>query len=63
MKKRTLIAAIALLAATLTPAYAAYLPGMPKPLNESDIYAADTPNNFSDEVKGDPALIYVPKHW
>ena len=36
------------------------LPGMPPILNRHDIYAADTPNNFSPVVKNFPARIYVP---
>jgi YVTN family beta-propeller protein len=41
-------------------ANAADLAGMPKVLDSKNIYAADTPNNFSEVVKGDTALIYVP---
>src|SRR3954471_7264280 len=52
----------ALVAATVAlPACAAdALPGMPPVLNRHDIYAADTPNNFSPVVKNFPARIYVP---
>ena len=41
--------------AHLTP-----LPGMPAPLSPTDVYAADRPNNLSDAVRGDRALVYVP---
>ena len=60
MRIKSIFTAFALLLVSFAPAYGAYLPGMPKPLNENDIYAADKPNNFATEVKGDPALIYVP---
>ncbi len=36
------------------------LPGMPAPLSPTNVYAADTPNNFSPTVQGDRALVYVP---
>lgn len=57
--KRSLL--IALLMVGLIPnADAAQLTGMPKVLDQNNIYTADRPNNFSKEVKNDPALIYVP---
>lgn len=36
------------------------LPNMPKVLDATNIYAADSPNNLSDVVKNYPAYIYVP---
>lgn len=42
------------------PASASNLPGMPAPLDPTNIYAADTPNNLSEIVKDQPALLYVP---
>src|SRR5579872_2120429 len=36
------------------------LPGMPPPLNSSDIYAADRPGDLSPVVKNYPPRIYVP---
>ncbi len=36
------------------------LPGMPAPLSPTNVYAADSPNNFSPTVQGDRALVYVP---
>jgi DNA-binding beta-propeller fold protein YncE len=38
------------------------LSGMPPLLNQSDIYAADGPNNFSPVVKNFPHIAYVPNH-
>jgi YVTN family beta-propeller protein len=48
--------------ATSVPAQAhlSLLPGMPAPLSPTDVYAADRPNNLSDTVRGDRALVYVP---
>ena len=37
-----------------------FLPGMPKVLDSSDLYAADKANQLSDTVKNFPSLIYVP---
>lgn len=36
------------------------LPGMPPVLDPRNVYAADTPSNFSPAVKGDIPMIYVP---
>src|SRR6266536_298230 len=36
------------------------LPGMPRPLDPSNVYAADEPGMLSPAVRHDPALIYVP---
>lgn len=36
------------------------LPGMPPPLSPIDVYAANRPNNLSQTVQGDRALVYVP---
>lgn len=41
-------------------ALAAPLSGMPAVLDPNNIYAANTPNNLSDAVKGMPELVYVP---
>jgi YVTN family beta-propeller protein len=60
MKKLLLINSLAALLLLTPAANAADLAGMPKVLDSKNIYAADTPNNFSDAVKGDAALIYVP---
>jgi YVTN family beta-propeller protein len=46
---------------TSTPIVAStLLPGMPAPLSATNVYAADTPNNFSPAVRGARALVYVP---
>lgn len=37
-----------------------FLPGMPKVLDNNDLYAADRANQLSDTVKNYPSLIYVP---
>ncbi|HEX5493523.1 MAG TPA: hypothetical protein VFX70_02980 [Mycobacteriales bacterium] len=42
------------------PGGKALLPGMPPPLNNHDVYAADAAGKLSPEVRGDPALVYVP---
>jgi YVTN family beta-propeller protein len=36
------------------------LPGMPRPLDPGDLYAADRPGMLSPVVRHDPALVYVP---
>jgi DNA-binding beta-propeller fold protein YncE len=36
------------------------LPGMPPPLDPTDVYAADRPGKLSPVVRRDPALVYVP---
>jgi YVTN family beta-propeller protein len=36
------------------------LPGMPAPLNPTNVYAADGPNMLSAAVADDPAYLYVP---
>src|SRR4051812_46934829 len=36
------------------------LPGMPAPLSQHDIYAADRPDRLAPAVRHDPALVYVP---
>ena len=36
------------------------LPGMPAPLNPTNVYAADGPNMLSAAVADDPAYVYVP---
>jgi DNA-binding beta-propeller fold protein YncE len=36
------------------------LPGMPPPLDATDVYAADRPGMLSPAVRHDPALVYVP---
>lgn len=41
-------------------AWAGPLDGMPPVLDPNNIYAADSPNNFSDVVKKMPELVYVP---
>lgn len=33
---------------------------MPPPLNDHDVYAADTPDNLSPQVRGHRSLVYVP---
>jgi len=38
------------------------LPGMPKVLNQQDIYSEDRPNQLSTAVVGMPQLVYVPNH-
>src|SRR6266571_5345591 len=45
---------------TLAQARLTLLPGMPAPLSPTDVYAADRPNNLSETVRGDRALVYVP---
>ena len=59
MKKFSLLIAVALISAPVA-AFAAPLSGMPPVLDPNNIYAADSPNNLSDAVKGDPELVYVP---
>ena len=41
-------------------AFAAPLTAMPPILDPNNIYAADSPNNLSEAVKGMPELVYVP---
>jgi YVTN family beta-propeller protein len=36
------------------------VPGVPPLLNAANVYAADSPGNFSSVVRNDPALVYVP---
>ncbi|MEU7188197.1 hypothetical protein [Streptomyces sp. NPDC045369] len=45
-----------------SPAQAAksLLPGMPPPLDEHDVYAADRPNKLAPQVKNFPSRVYVP---
>jgi hypothetical protein len=43
-------------------AQAAPLEGMPPVLDPNNIYAADSPNNLSDVVKGVRELVYVPNY-
>ncbi|MFK8845521.1 YncE family protein [Streptomyces sp. Ac-502] len=45
-----------------SPAQAAksLLPGMPPPLDEHDVYAADRPNQLAPQVKNFPSRVYVP---
>ena len=38
------------------------LPGMPAPLDPTDLYAADRPGALSDAVRGDVPRVYVPNH-
>jgi YVTN family beta-propeller protein len=38
----------------------ALLPGMPAPLDPNDLYAADRPGAWADQVRNDPAMVYVP---
>jgi len=59
MKKISIVVLVLLFAVPVS-AHAAPLAGMPPVLNPNNIYAADTPNNLSDAVKGDPELVYVP---
>ena len=40
--------------------FASSLEGMPPVLDPNNIYAADTPNNLSDAVIGQPERVYVP---
>ncbi|WP_153506430.1 YVTN family beta-propeller repeat protein [Cumulibacter manganitolerans] len=47
-------------ASSTAAASADLLPGMPPPLSPTDVYAADKPNNLSDEVKNDAPRVYVP---
>ncbi len=48
-------------AAITTPKRArTLLPGMPRPLDPRDVYAADRPGMLSRVVRHDPALVYVP---
>ena len=42
--------------------FAAPLEGMPPVLNPNNIYAADTADNLSDEVKNDLRRVYVPNY-
>lgn len=42
------------------PGGRALLPGMPPPLDNHDVYAADRPGALSPAVRGDRALVYVP---
>ncbi|WP_206504991.1 YVTN family beta-propeller repeat protein [Streptomyces chrestomyceticus] len=45
-----------------SPAQAAkaLLPGMPPPLDEHDVYAADRPNRLAPQVRNFPSRVYVP---
>jgi YVTN family beta-propeller protein len=43
-----------------SPVLRRLLPGMPKVLDPSNIYSADTRTNFSAAVRGDIPMIYVP---
>ncbi|MEU7162118.1 YncE family protein [Streptomyces chrestomyceticus] len=45
-----------------SPAQAAksLLPGMPPPLDEHDVYAADRPNKLAPQVRNFPSRVYVP---
>ncbi|MFH8345419.1 YncE family protein [Streptomyces sp. NPDC018045] len=45
-----------------SPAKAAksLLPGMPPPLDDQDVYAADRPNKLAPQVKDFPSRVYVP---
>jgi len=38
------------------------LPGMPPPLNPTDLYAADRPGALSEAVRGDVQRVYVPNN-
>lgn len=60
MKKLSTLIACLLILGSLPQAEASNLQGMPPVTNPKNIYAADTPNNFSKEVKNDPAYLYVP---
>ena len=60
MKRTALAISVALIALSTPQAQAAPLAGMPKLLDKNNIYAADTPNNFSKVVKNYPAYLYVP---
>jgi YVTN family beta-propeller protein len=59
MKKLFTFLTIALLSTPLV-ATASPLIGMPPVLDANNIYAADSPNNLSDAVKGVRELVYVP---
>jgi len=59
MKKLFTSLTIALLSTPLV-ATASPLSGMPPVLDANNIYAADSPNNLSDAVKGVRELVYVP---
>ena len=59
MKKLFTFLTIALLSTPLV-ATASPLSGMPPVLDANNIYAADSPNNLSDAVKGVRELVYVP---
>lgn len=59
MKKLAFFLSLAILVQPMA-AYAAPLPGMPPVLDSKNLYAADSPNNLSEAVKGDPELVYVP---
>ena len=60
MRKFLFPVIFALLFSAMPSGIAADLPGMPPLLDPNNIYAANTPNNFSDTVKSYPALVYVP---
>ncbi len=64
MRKRKKIGLLSILFLALSPiSYAATpLDGMPPVLDQSDIYAADRPNQLSDVVKNFPSIAYVPNH-
>ena len=59
MKKLVTLLAIALFSTPIV-AKAEPLDGMPPVLDPNNIYAADSPNNLSDAVKGVRELVYVP---
>ena len=58
--KRLSIAVLVIILSLPVLANAAPLAGMPPVLDPNNIYAADSPNNLSEVVKGDPELVYVP---
>ena len=60
--KKFSISILALLLTFPTAANAAPLSGMPPVLDPNNIYAADSPNNLSDVVKGTRELVYVPNY-
>ena len=58
--KRLSIAVLVIFFSLPMLANAAPLAGMPAVLDPNNIYAADSPNNLSDTVKGTRELVYVP---
>ncbi|MFF3907857.1 hypothetical protein ACFYZJ_18110 [Streptomyces sp. NPDC001848] len=48
------------LSASPAPMASAALPGMPKPVDPHDLYAADRPGHLVDAVKRFPSHVYVP---